>query len=59
MRKLLAKFAREEDGAAMIEYTVLLGIITVAVIATIIAVGTWVTGEWNDLAGELGIAAGG
>ncbi|RLP22274.1 Flp family type IVb pilin [Mesorhizobium sp. YM1C-6-2] len=49
MRKLLAKFVREEDGAAMIEYTVLLGIITVAVIATIILVGTWVSGEWSDL----------
>jgi hypothetical protein len=32
MRKLIAKFAREEDGAAMIEYTVLIGIITVAAI---------------------------
>lgn len=52
MRKVMEiakRFGREEDGAAMIEYTVLLGIITVAVIATIILVGTWVSGEWTDL----------
>ena len=52
MRKVMEvakRFRREEDGAAMIEYTVLLGIITVAVITTIIAVGTWVGGEWTAL----------
>lgn len=52
MRKVMEiakRFRREEDGAAMIEYTVLLGIITVAVIATIVLVGTWVSGEWTDL----------
>jgi pilus assembly protein Flp/PilA len=52
MRKIveLAKrFRREEDGAAMVEYTVLLGILTVAVIATIILVGTWVSGRWTAL----------
>lgn len=53
MRKLIAKFRREEDGAAMVEYTVLLGIITVATIGTIITVGTWVSGQWEGLAGIL------
>ena len=56
MRKVMEiakRFRREEDGAAMIEYTVLLGIITVAVIATIILVGTWVSGEWTDLEAAL------
>ncbi len=51
--ELAKRFRREEDGAAMIEYTVLLGIITVAVIATIILVGTWVSGEWTDLEAAL------
>jgi pilus assembly protein Flp/PilA len=49
MRNLIAKFGREEDGAAMVEYTVLLGIITVATIATIILVGGWVSGKWGEL----------
>ena len=56
MRKALAlvrSFGREEDGVALIEYTVLLGIITVAVIATIILVGAWVTGRWEQLEAAL------
>jgi pilus assembly protein Flp/PilA len=53
MRKLIAKFAREEDGAAMIEYTVLIGIITVAAIVSIGVVGTWVSGQWTALETKL------
>ena len=40
---------KDEDGAALVEYTVLLGIMLVAVIATIVAVGTWVNGKWTAL----------
>jgi pilus assembly protein Flp/PilA len=39
----------DEDGAALIEYTVLLAILIVAVIATITAVGGWVSGRWTAL----------
>jgi len=46
---LLEKFRRDEDGAALIEYTVLLGILLVAVIVTIGLVGTWVSGQWTTL----------
>ena len=56
MRKVLAlaeSFRREEDGVALIEYTVLLGIITVAVIGSIIFVGGWVGTQWADLEGSL------
>ena len=49
MKKLLSQFVREEDGAAMIEYTVLIGIITVGVIASVIAVGLWVNQKWAAL----------
>ena len=49
MKKLLSQFVREEDGAAMIEYTVLIGLITAATIALIIAVGLWVNGQWSIL----------
>jgi pilus assembly protein Flp/PilA len=48
-RQLIQKLKRDEDGAALIEYTVLLGILLVAVIATIIAVGGWVNGRWTAL----------
>jgi pilus assembly protein Flp/PilA len=51
--RLIVKLARElksdENGAALIEYTVLLGILLVAVIVIIGAVGSWVSTEWASL----------
>jgi pilus assembly protein Flp/PilA len=47
------RFKKDEDGAALIEYTVLLGILLVAVIAIIGLVGTWINGQWNALQGQL------
>jgi pilus assembly protein Flp/PilA len=49
MKTLLKQFRDDENGAAMVEYTVLLGIITVAVIATVVLVGAWVSGKWVAL----------
>ena len=46
---LIQNLRRDEDGAALIEYTVLLGILVVAVVATIVAVGGWVNGQWTAL----------
>jgi len=50
---LLKKLRDDEDGAALIEYTVLLGILLVAVIATIGLVGTWINTQWTTLQGAL------
>jgi pilus assembly protein Flp/PilA len=47
--KLVRRLGKDEEGAALIEYTVLLGILVVAVIATIVAVGVWVNGKWTAL----------
>ena len=49
MKKLLSQFVRDEDGAAMIEYSVLIGLITALTIGLIVAVGLWVNGEWTAL----------
>ena len=49
LAKLVSQLKTDEDGAALIEYTVLLGILLVAVIAIIAAVGVWVNGEWASL----------
>ena len=52
MRKavqLLNKFTKDEEGAALVEYTVLLGIMLVAVVATIGLVGGWVNTKWTAL----------
>lgn len=52
MRKALTVFKKirgDEEGAALIEYTVLLGILLIAVIVVIVAVGAWVNTEWTSL----------
>jgi pilus assembly protein Flp/PilA len=46
---LMKQLKSDEYGAALVEYTVLMGIMLVAVIATIVAVGIWVTGQWTGL----------
>jgi pilus assembly protein Flp/PilA len=56
MRKglqVLKQLVKDEEGAALIEYTVLLGILVVAVIATIVLVGKWVNGKWTALQQQL------
>lgn len=49
MVNLIKQLKRDEDGAALIEYTVLLAILLIAVIAVIGGVGTWVSGKWSSL----------
>jgi pilus assembly protein Flp/PilA len=46
---LVRELKSDEDGATLIEYTVLLAIILVAVIAIIAAVGAWVNTQWANL----------
>ena len=46
---LAKRFVADEEGAALIEYTVLIGIMLVAVIAAIISIGTWVNTKWTAL----------
>jgi pilus assembly protein Flp/PilA len=47
--QLLIRLGRDEDGAALVEYTVLLGIMLVAVITTIGLVGGWMSNKWTAL----------
>ncbi|MBZ9767118.1 Flp family type IVb pilin [Mesorhizobium sp. CA6] len=49
LHTIFRQFRDDESGAAMVEYTVLLGIITVAVIATVVLVGAWVGTQWTTL----------
>jgi pilus assembly protein Flp/PilA len=46
---LMKQLTRDEDGAALIEYTVLLAILLVAVIGVISSVGVWISGKWTAL----------
>jgi pilus assembly protein Flp/PilA len=47
--QLVKRLGRDEEGAALVEYTVLLGIMLVAVISTIVLVGGWVNTKWTAL----------
>jgi pilus assembly protein Flp/PilA len=39
MRNLLRKFKNDEDGQAMVEYAIILGIVTAGVIAIVLTLG--------------------
>jgi pilus assembly protein Flp/PilA len=51
--KLLTQLKSDEDGASLIEYTVLLSILLVAVITVIAGVGGWINVQWTNLSGAL------
>jgi pilus assembly protein Flp/PilA len=45
----IKRLKRDADGASLIEYTVLLAILLVAVIAIITGVGGWILNQWSNL----------
>jgi len=47
--KFLKKLQDDKDGASLIEYTVLLAILLIAVITIIAAVGGWINNTWSNL----------
>ncbi|MBM2709787.1 Flp family type IVb pilin [Mesorhizobium caraganae] len=52
MKKLMTmtrQFRDDENGAAMVEYSILIGIIAVAAIMTVIAIGAWVNARFTGL----------
>jgi pilus assembly protein Flp/PilA len=56
---LARQFRDDDNGAAMVEYSILIGIIAGAAILAIIAIGLWVTGRFTGLCGTLDGKAGG
>ena len=53
IRKYFQKFSDDERGVTMLEYTILIGIITVAVIVSVIFAGSWVASKWGVLTSAL------
>ena len=52
MRKCVdffVRLGRDEEGTALLEYTMLLGLIAIAVITSAVAIGLWVGGRWATL----------
>ena len=50
----LARLRRNEKGATMIEYSILIGLISAAVITIIVAVGAWIVTRWTNLQTAIG-----
>ncbi|MEM7695239.1 MAG: Flp family type IVb pilin [Pseudomonadota bacterium] len=48
------RFTQDEEGASMVEYTVLIGIITVGVVASVTLIGGWVGTQWTGLVTAIG-----
>ncbi|HYD29642.1 MAG TPA: Flp family type IVb pilin [Azospirillaceae bacterium] len=54
LRSFAAKLIQDESGASMIEYTILISLISIALVATIGAVGNWASNEWSLLSSNVG-----
>ena len=46
-------FVRDERGSALIEYTVLIGLLLTSVLVAIGSITTWIGGKWVDLNSNL------
>ena len=53
LKTFTARLVVDEDGVTMLEYTILIGIITIAVIASVAYAGTWVSTQWTALTAKL------
>jgi pilus assembly protein Flp/PilA len=53
MKKLLARFRRDEEGAALIEYGLLIGLIAVLCIASITSIGTQIAAFFAAVAAAI------
>ena len=57
MKNLLARLVREDEGQDLIEYGLLVGIITVGAITAILAIGPKVSGYFTTLNADLPAAS--
>jgi pilus assembly protein Flp/PilA len=49
---------KDERGASLLEYSILIGLITAGVVTTVLAVGGWVGDKWTQLQTDLKITPG-
>jgi len=53
MRKMLKKFLSDEKGTETVEWAIMIGIIAVAAIGAIVAIGAWVVSKFQTLSSNL------
>jgi pilus assembly protein Flp/PilA len=51
-----ARLWKDESGAALLEYSMLLAIITAAAVGLILGAGNWIQAQWVGLQGDLSSA---
>jgi len=51
--KLLNQVRKDEDGTALLEYSILIGIVAVAAIAYITGIGGWVKLQFSTMCASL------
>lgn len=54
MKQLFMQFIKEEDGATMVEYAILVALISVVAIATIVLIGNDVNTAFQSVETQLG-----
>ena len=54
MRVIARRLWRDRRGAALIEYALLIGLITLTVLGAVIATGSWAHGMWGNFLSGLG-----
>jgi pilus assembly protein Flp/PilA len=58
MRKLVSRFVKNEEGAALVEYGILVGLIAVVCIVAVKTLGTTIDGVFNTINADLTVALG-
>ena len=54
VKNIVARFRRDENGLALTEYLILLGLLTAAVIAAVLLFGANLAAAWNAWAAWIG-----
>ena len=46
LRGFFARLRKDDDGASLIEYSILIGLISALAVASILTMGEWVASQW-------------
>ncbi len=57
MKASLEKFASDESGVTLLEYSLLLGVITAGAVGLVLEAGGWVTAQWTEVSNDLASTA--
>jgi len=53
MREIINRFRRDEEGAALVEYGMLVGLIAIICVVAVTTLGTDISGAFSTIASDL------